>query len=82
MILNKECHSEITMTRQLYEILKNNPGIIVCDIPLRCPKCDSGMFSFATSRTFWRIDRKTYNLCRSCDYEISANDFKRRLLTQ
>jgi hypothetical protein len=58
-------------------------GIQQIDIPTPCPKCGSKMFSQRSIKSGLFISRTVWIVCwnENCNYEISADEFKRNLLT-
>lgn len=50
-------------------------------IPRVCPKCSGKMFAISWDVIFNILKQRSWHICKSCNYEQSADDFKKGLFT-
>lgn len=51
------------------------------DIPLFCPTCDGRMYAVSYDPPLKILKDRSWFVCKSCDYDILAEDFKKTLFT-
>jgi len=49
------------------------------DIPILCPKCGGKMHCVYYEATLNILKKRSWQLCKRCDYEISTDDFKKSI---
>ncbi|HXV66038.1 MAG TPA: hypothetical protein VD731_02250 [Nitrosopumilaceae archaeon] len=51
------------------------------DIPISCPSCYGKMYSVRYDAPLGILKERSWQICRMCGFERSADDFKKELLT-
>jgi len=51
------------------------------NIPLSCPSCTGKMYSVKYDAPLKILKERSWQICKSCGFQRSTDDFKRRLLT-
>lgn len=49
------------------------------DIPLSCPKCGGRMYSVSHDTVLPLLKRRTWQVCKECNFERSSDDFKKSI---
>jgi len=52
------------------------------DIPIPCPTCDGKMYSAAYESQLKILKARSWQVCKECGFERSADDFKKSLYCQ
>jgi len=50
-------------------------------IPISCPKCGGEMIIISYDPMWKVLKERSWQICRKCSFERSADDFKKELLT-
>ena len=48
-------------------------------IPLSCPSCGGRMYSISYDTSISILKRRSWQVCKECDFEISSEDFKKSI---
>lgn len=49
------------------------------DIPLSCPSCGGKMYSVRYAAPLKILKERSWHVCKECDFERSAEDFKKAI---
>ena len=61
------------------ELVKNlNEGI---PIPVNCPRCSGKMIAVKYEASLKILKERSWQICKECSFQRSADDFKNSLLT-
>jgi hypothetical protein len=47
------------------------------DIPLPCPSCGGKMYSVSYEASFTILKKRSWQVCKECDFERNSEDFKK-----
>jgi len=56
--------------------LKQNMKI---DIPLPCPSCGGKMYSVNYESSFTILKKRSWQVCKECDFERNTDEFKKTI---
>jgi C4-type Zn-finger protein len=49
------------------------------DIPLPCPSCGGKMYSVSYEASFTILKKRSWQVCKECDFERDSEDFKKSI---
>jgi hypothetical protein len=49
------------------------------DIPLPCPSCGGKMYSVSYEASLSILKKRSWQVCKECDFERSSEDFKKAM---
>lgn len=49
------------------------------DIPSPCPKCGEKMYSISYESVFSILNKRSWQVCKKCDFEQNTEDFKKSI---
>jgi hypothetical protein len=49
------------------------------DIPLPCPVCAGKMYSVSYESLFSILKKRSWHVCKECDFEQNTEDFKKMI---
>jgi len=49
------------------------------DIPIPCPKCTGKMYSVSYESTISILNKRSWQVCKECDFERTTEDFKKSI---
>jgi len=49
------------------------------DIPLPCPSCGGKMYSVNYEASFSILKKRSWQVCKECDFERNTDDFKKMI---
>jgi C4-type Zn-finger protein len=49
------------------------------DIPLPCPSCGGKMYSVNYETSFSILKKRSWQVCKECDFERNTDDFKKTI---
>ena len=61
--------------------LTNTKMVEGIPIPIPCPKCSGKMIATRYEPTLKLLKDRSWQICKECNFERSAEDFKNSLLT-
>ena len=70
--------NDLSILRGSY--IKNFPNQIMnINIPLSCPSCGGKMYSVNYEASFSFLKKRSWQVCKECDYERNTEDFKKTI---
>ena len=58
---------------------KNISSINENRIPLPCPSCGGKMYSVSYEASFTILKKRSWQVCKECDFERDSEDFKKSI---
>ncbi|HJJ23125.1 MAG TPA: hypothetical protein OQH54_05350 [Nitrosopumilus sp.] len=49
------------------------------DIPLSCPSCGGKMYSVSYESVFSVLKKRSWQVCKECNFERNSEDFKKSI---
>jgi C4-type Zn-finger protein len=49
------------------------------EIPLACPKCQGRLYSVSYETSFNILKKRSWQVCKDCNYERNTDDFKKSI---
>ena len=53
--------------------------IMQIDIPLSCPSCGGKMYSVSYEASFTMLKKRSWQVCKECNFERNTEDFKKSI---
>jgi C4-type Zn-finger protein len=70
--------NDLSILRGPY-IKKNSKQNMKIDIPLPCPSCGGKMYSVNYEASFTILKKRSWQVCKECDFERNTDEFKKTI---